>query len=72
MKRLIALIIAVVCMIPAAALAAGTDLASLSFDELLALRAALESEIVSRPEWKEVNVPAGTWTSNHLYTISQA
>ena len=61
MKRLIALIIAVVCMIPAAVLASGTDLASLSFDELLELRAALESEIVSRPEWKEVTVPSGSW-----------
>lgn len=38
------------------------DLSTLSFADLLSLRSALDAEIISRPEWKEVTVPAGTWT----------
>ena len=35
---------------------------SLSTEELIALRKQVDEEIHSRPEWKEVEVPAGTWT----------
>ena len=34
----------------------------LTTKELIALRKQVDDEIHSRPEWKEVEVPAGTWT----------
>lgn len=60
MKKLLAIILALVCITAAAA--AETDLSGLSFDELMKLRAEIQAEIMSRPEWKEVTVPSGTWT----------
>ena len=33
----------------------------MSYDELKALQAQISAEIVTRPEWKEVTVPAGDW-----------
>lgn len=39
----------------------GINYSSMSFDELLLLQKQLTSEIMSRPEWKEVKVPAGSW-----------
>lgn len=59
MKKLFALIL-VVCMTASFA-AAETDLSSMSFSNLLALQKEIVAEIMSRPEWKEVTVPAGTW-----------
>ena len=59
MKKLFCLLL-VVCVIPVFSWAE-TDLSSMSFDQLLDLRSALNAEIISRPEWKEVVVPAGTW-----------
>ena len=38
------------------------DLSSMSFEELKALQQAISQEIVTRPEWKEVEVPSGIWT----------
>ena len=35
---------------------------SLTTEELIALRKQVDEEIHSRPEWKEVEVPAGTWS----------
>lgn len=60
MKKLLAIIL-VLCSIVAFA-SAETDLASMPFDELYALRHKVDAEIMSRPEWKEVTVPAGQWT----------
>lgn len=40
---------------------AEVDLESMSFDELIDLREQITIEITSRPEWKEVNVPAGIY-----------
>ena len=57
MKKLICVLL-LVCMMPVFAAAEFSDL---SFDELLELRTELEAEIISRPEWKEVTVPSGTW-----------
>ena len=59
MKKLIAIIL-ILCLFPVIALA-DVDLASMSFDELRSLQIALNEEIVTRPEWKEVTVPGGTW-----------
>ena len=58
MKKLFSVIL-LVCMIPVFAFAA--DLSDLSFDELIKLRDEINAEIVSRPEWKETEVPAGQW-----------
>ena len=41
--------------------AAGYDLSSLSFEELLELGTTLQSEIMSRPEFKKVLVPPGAY-----------
>lgn len=58
MKRFLSLLLILVCI---TGFAAAEDLSGLSFDELLALRSAVEREIISRPEWKKVTVPSGTW-----------
>ncbi len=58
MKKLFSVIL-LVCMIPVFAFAA--DLSDLSFDELIKLRDEINAEIVSRPEWKETEIPAGQW-----------
>ena len=34
----------------------------LTTQELIAMRKQVDEEIHSRPEWKEVEVPTGTWT----------
>lgn len=59
MKKLICILL-LVCMTTFAA-ADAVDLSGLSFDELMKLRDQVNAEIISRPEWKEVTVPAGTW-----------
>ena len=58
MKKLLSVIL-LVCMIPLFAFA--ENLADLSFDQLITLRDQINAEIVSRPEWKETEVPAGQW-----------
>lgn len=60
MKKLLSLILIIVCLTGFAA-AETIDLASLSFEDLLTLRNQLNAEIMSRPEWKVVKVPRGTW-----------
>ena len=59
MKKIICILL-LVCMTSFAA-ADAIDLSGLPFDELMELRTRLNAEIISRPEWKEVKVPAGTW-----------
>ena len=59
MKKLVcALLIALFVTVAAYA---ETGLEEYSFDELMQIRNLLNAEIMSRPEWKEVTVPAGTW-----------
>lgn len=58
MKKLLAILL-VVCLFPVFASAA--DLDGLSFDDLLKLQREVVAEIMSRPEWKEVTVPGGSW-----------
>ena len=59
MKKL-AIVLIVACLLCSVAVA--DDLSSMSFDELISLRNKLNTEIMSRPEWKEVGVPSGIWT----------
>lgn len=58
MKRILAIILSVLLLIPAAC---ADDYSAMSYEDLLALRETITAEIMSRPEWKEVKVPAGTW-----------
>ncbi len=37
------------------------NMSALSYDELIEIQKAATAEIMSRPEWKEVEVPAGVW-----------
>ena len=60
MKKIICLLLIIVVSIPYAF--AETDFSALSYDELRELQQKISAEIVKRPEWKEVTVPAGTWT----------
>lgn len=60
MKRFLCVLL-VALMITPGACAEVIDLSSLSFDQLRELQQKINQEIVSRPEWKEVTVPAGTW-----------
>lgn len=62
MKKLLALSLILILALPAA-LADGVDLSSMSYDELTDLRSQLEQEIMSRPEWKEVQVPPGRYVA---------
>lgn len=57
-----ALILAAVMVVAAVAYAAEIALGDYSFDQLIALQKQITAEIMSRPEWKEVTVPAGTWS----------
>ena len=59
MKRFFVILL-VFSLFAGSALAA--DLDGLSFDELLKLQREVAAEIMSRPEWKEVTVPGGTWS----------
>ena len=58
MKKLICILL--VCIIPVIAYAA-VELSSMSYNDLLSLQKQIVAEIMSRPEWKEVTVPAGSW-----------
>ena len=57
MKRLLSVLL-ILCLLPIFALA-DFDLSALSFAELKALQTQLNTELVNRPEWKEVTVPKG-------------
>lgn len=60
MKKVICIIIGLLLVLSSVAIAE-VDLASMSFDDLIALQKQLVAEIMSRPEWKEVTVPTGSW-----------
>lgn len=60
MKKLLTLFLILVLVIPAA-VAEDIDLSALTFDQLVALRARCQMEMMTRDEWQEVTVPAGLW-----------
>ncbi len=60
MKKMLAMM--ALCLTIAPAALAEVDLTGMSFDELVSLQAQLTAEAMSRPEWKEVEVPVGTYT----------
>ena len=59
MKKLVCILL--IALFVTVAAYAETGLEEYSFDELMQIRNMLNAEIMSRPEWKEVTVPAGTW-----------
>lgn len=61
MKRILALVLVLISLVGFAS-AETIDISGMSSDELIALRDAINAEIVSRGIEKEVNVPAGTYT----------
>lgn len=62
MKKIISIIVLVVMLLSFSLAVAETNLSELSYDELIALQKDITNEIMSRPEWKEVEVPAGQYT----------
>lgn len=60
MKRIVCLLLAFV-FLNSFAIADNVDLSGMSYNDLITLQKNLVKEIMSRPEWKEVKVPAGTW-----------
>ena len=58
MKRLSGILIALVLLFT---FAIAEDLSSMSFDDLIALQKKIAAEIMTRPEWKKVEVPVGVW-----------
>ena len=60
MKKLICLVLALLCVVSVAQ-AAPPDLSIYTYDQLIALQHFITHEIMNRPEWKEVTVPAGQW-----------
>ena len=63
MKKMICAILtlAIFLAVTAAAFADGVDLSSMTWEELLELKAAITLEQWSRDEWEEVEVPQGVW-----------
>ena len=59
MKKLLAFSLAAFLLFSCAL--ADVDLSALSYDQLLDLQKAVTEEIMNRPEWKAVTVPAGQW-----------
>lgn len=60
MKRIMILFLSLLLLF-SVAFADSIDLGSLSFDELAALRDQIMVEMMSRKDWQEVTVPAGTY-----------
>ena len=60
MKKLLATILIMLCVFTFAH-ADAPDLSGLTYDQLVALQHYITAEIMSRPEWKEITVPAGQW-----------
>ena len=60
MKRFICVLLVLVSL-GSFAVADSINLSSMSYADLITLQKNLVKEIMSRPEWKEVKVPAGTW-----------
>lgn len=59
MKKMIIFLLALMILLPSAF--AEPDLSSLSFSSLASLRNQIMVEMMTRDEWQEVTVPAGTY-----------
>lgn len=61
MKKLVSLFIIIVMAFSISISYADVNLSELSYDELLFIKENFMKEIMSRPEWKSVEVPSGHW-----------
>ena len=59
MKKIVFVLLVIMLLFSAAL--SETDLSSMPYNDLIAMQKKLNAEIMSRPEWKQVTVPAGTW-----------
>lgn len=60
MKKMLAVCLVLALVVPVA-LAESVDLSSMSVDELIALKASIVGELMSRGEIKEAKVPSGSY-----------
>jgi len=61
MKRLMAVLVALVLLLPALA-SADVDLTGMSYDELVSLKEKIDLALWAAEEWQEVTVPSGVYT----------
>ena len=61
MRKLFAVLLAIL-LVSSVAVADAPDLSDLTYEQLIALQHYFTAEIVSRPEWQEIEIPAGDWT----------
>jgi hypothetical protein len=62
MKKLLAIITIITLLtVPVALAADAPNLSTLSYDDLVSLKIAIEQELAKRPETKSVKVPQGTY-----------
>ena len=61
MRKLIAIVLILAVLLPAAAFADLPDISGLSYDELVQLKNMINLAMWNSQEWQEVTVPAGTW-----------
>ena len=62
MKRVVSVLLVLFLLFSCSVGLAEINLSEMSYDELIALQKELVLEVMSRPEWKEVEVPAGQYT----------
>lgn len=61
MKKLISLILSIVCLLIPVLCIAEIDLSGMNYDELIALKEQINLAIWNSQEWEEVEVPQGVW-----------
>lgn len=61
MRKIVSILLSVLLVFSFSFAFAETNLSDMSYDDLIALQKELTKEIMSRPEWKEVKIPAGEW-----------
>ncbi len=61
MKKTLALLLVLMNLFIFTAFAEEINLSGYSYEQLIELQKQVNKEIMSRPEWKEVTVPVGTW-----------
>lgn len=64
MKKIFALVLALILLVPAAAVTADDDLdmKKYSYSQLEVIYRMIAHEMMTRPEWKRVTIPVGIWT----------
>ncbi len=62
MKKAMVILLCFTLLFSTVSTAFAAKLSEYSYEELIKLRLRIDQEIMSRPEWKEVTVPAGRYT----------